>query len=152
MKILLAAINAKYIHTCPAVYSLRAYALASKPDLSEKVRIDIAEYTINDRYQDVLAGIMAFNADVIGFSTYIWNVDRVHQLISDLRRIRGDAVEIWAGGPEATWYPEAFLTEEGADLCMLGEGEINDAQALLFHIPLLRESNRAARSPYLCGP
>ena len=68
MKILLVAVNAKYIHTCPAIYSLKACAdLQEIPDLE----IAIAEYTINDRYQDVLAGIMAHGADVIGFSTYI---------------------------------------------------------------------------------
>ena len=124
MKILLIALNAKYIHTCPAVYSLKAYAAAARPELMDSVRIDVAEYTINDRYQDVLAGIMGYHADILGFSTYIWNVDRVHRLIRDIRRIRGDEVQIWAGGPEATWYPEVFLRDDGSDLCMLGEGEV----------------------------
>ena len=124
MKILLVALNAKYIHTCPAVYSLKAYACSSMPEALASVTIEIAEYTINDRYQDVLAGIMSYHADVLGFSTYIWNVDRVHRLIRDIRRIRGDEVKIWAGGPEASWYPQAFLKESGADLCMLGEGEV----------------------------
>ncbi len=123
MKVLLIAVNAKYIHTCPAVYSLRAYALASAPRPGEQVQIEIAEYTINDRYQDVLAGIMAQDADVLGFSTYIWNIDRVRRLIRDIRRIRGRDVLIWAGGPEATYYPDALLRADGADLCMLGEGE-----------------------------
>ena len=124
MKILLAAVNAKYIHTCPAVYSLRAYAYASVPEMSGKITIETAEFTINDNYQDVLAGIMACEADVIGFSTYIWNVDRVRRLIRDIRRIREDTVRIWAGGPEAGWYPDRLLKEDGADLCMRGEGEV----------------------------
>jgi len=124
MNILLVALNAKYIHTCPAVYSLKAYACSAMSKSRQSVRIDIAEYTINDRYQDVLAGIMSYHADILGFSTYIWNVDRVHRLIRDIRRIRGNDVQIWAGGPEATWYPQAFLRDGGADLCMLGEGEI----------------------------
>ena len=124
LKILLTALNAKYIHTCPAIWSLRAYAMAELPEAAGKVSIAIAEYTINDRYRDVLAGIMSYDADVIAFSTYIWNVDRVRRLIRDIRKICGDSVKIWAGGPEATWYPEAYLREDGADLCMLGEGEI----------------------------
>ena len=120
MKILLVAVNAKYIHTCPAIYSLKACAeLQGIPGLE----IAAAEFTINDRYQDVLAGIMAYRADVIAFSTYIWNVDRVRRLIRDIRLIRGRDVRLWAGGPEATFYPERFLREDGADLCMLGEGE-----------------------------
>ncbi len=126
MKVLLTAVNAKYIHTCPAVYSLKAYALshASGRDVTEEVKIEVAEYTINDRYQDVLAGIMEYDADIIGFSVYIWNVDRVRRLIRDIRRIRGEDVKLWAGGPEATWYSKAFLMEDGADLCMRGEGEV----------------------------
>ena len=71
----------------------------------------------------VLAGIMAENADVIAFSVYIWNVDRVRRLIRDIRKIRGADVLLFAGGPEATYYPESFLGEDKADLCMLGEGE-----------------------------
>ncbi len=120
MKILLTAVNAKYIHTCPAVYSLKAYAGSLRKDLPE---IRIAEYTINDRYQDVLSGIMEEQADVIAFSTYIWNIDTVCRLIADLRRIKKPAAQIWAGGPEASYAPEAFLRKTGADLVMLGEGE-----------------------------
>ncbi|MBQ6360105.1 MAG: DUF4080 domain-containing protein [Lachnospiraceae bacterium] len=119
-KVLLTAVNAKYIHTCPAVYSLKAYAAGQKIG---NASVETAEYTINDRYSDVLAGIMSEKADVIAFSVYIWNVDRVRRLIRDIRKIRGKDVMIWAGGPEATYYPESFLGENGADLCMLGEGE-----------------------------
>ena len=124
MKIMLAAVNAKYIHTCPAVYSLKAYADSCVPEMSGRMTIKTAEYTINDNYQDVLAGIMSYDADIIGFSTYIWNVDRVKRLIRDIRCIRGDAVRIWAGGPEAGWYPDRLLREDGADLCLTGEGEV----------------------------
>ena len=119
MKILLAALNAKYIHTCPAIYSLKAYAQAHGIGMIKTV-----EYTINDRYQDVLAGILSYHADVLAFSVYIWNVDRVHRLLRDIRQIKGTSVRLWVGGPEATWYPQAFLREEEAELCMLGEGEV----------------------------
>ena len=126
-RILLVAVNAKYIHTCPAIYSLKAYAENACRDLegfSERIRIELAEFTINDRFQDVLAGIMSRRADIIGFSVYIWNTDMVRRLIRDIRLIRKDQVRIWAGGPEASWYPESFLREAGADLCMAGEGEV----------------------------
>ena len=142
MRILLVAVNAKYIHTNPAVYSLRACALAALRNLEdgpEDVRIDIAAYTINDRYQDVLAGIMGYGADIIGFSVYIWNVDRVRRLIRDIRRIRGSTVSLWVGGPEASWYPEPFLREDGADLCMVGEGEVVFTKLIMLE--------RAARRP-----
>ena len=120
MKILLTAVNAKYIHTCPAVYSLKAYAVKYG---SVKKQIEIDEYTINDRYQDVLGGILAHHADVIAFSVYIWNTDYISRLIRDIRKICGQNVIIWAGGPEPTYDPETFLFRENVDLCMLGEGE-----------------------------
>lgn len=142
MKVLLVAVNAKYIHSCPAVYSLKAYA--EQYGQSDAV-IEIAEYTINDRYGDILADIVQRNADVIAFSTYIWNVERVKRLMSDIRKIRGRQVIIWAGGPESTYAPEKFLVPIEAtagktvpekavitgiacgrylvDVCLLGEGE-----------------------------
>lgn len=128
MKVLLTAVNAKYIHTCPAVYSLKAYAEkyiinTEGSALPEGIDIQIAEYTINQRYQDILSGIMSYHPDVIGFSTYIWNVELVRRLIKDIRMIEGTDIQIWAGGPEASYYPESFLGNGGADLCMLGEGE-----------------------------
>ena len=120
MKILLTAVNAKYIHTCPAIYSLKAYADSCGKPVPE---ILTAEYTINDRYQDVLSGILEKQADVIAFSTYIWNTDYVCRLIRDIRRVRRQSVQIWAGGPEASYTAETFLRRTGADLVMLGEGE-----------------------------
>ena len=127
-KILLVAVNARYIHSCPAVYSLKAYADQYKR--SDAV-IEIAEYAINDRYEEILSDVMGRQSDVVAFSTYIWNVDRVLRLISDIRRIRENRISIWAGGPECTNAPMRFLMskeqdgeeERLADVCLLGEGE-----------------------------
>ncbi len=121
MKVLLTAINARYIHTCPAIYSLKAFADAHAKD--SNVTIVTAEYTINDRYNDILDSILSCKADVIGFSTYIWNTDRVRRLLRDIRKVLGDQVRLWVGGPEPTYHPDPFLLEDQADLCMLGEGE-----------------------------
>ena len=132
MKILLTAVNAKYIHTNPAIYALQAYASARLSSCHQNsaggcvpgdIQVETAEFTINDRYSDVLAGILERRPDVVALSTYIWNVDRVRRLIRDLRSVREDQIQIWVGGPEATYAPGPFLLEDGADLCMLGEGE-----------------------------
>ncbi len=114
MKILLTAVNAKYIHSCPAVYSLRASSV--HPEI-----VEIAEFTINDRYQDILAGILEREADIIGFSTYIWNTDVIEDLIADVRRVRGDGVVLFAGGPEASYAPERFLPDCDFVICWEGE-------------------------------
>ena len=114
MKILLVAVNAKYIHSCPAVYSLRACCM--HPEL-----VEIAEFTINDRYQDILAGILEREAGLIGFSTYIWNTDIVQDLAADIRRVRQDRVVLFAGGPEASYAPERFLGSCDFVICWEGE-------------------------------
>ena len=114
MKILLVAVNAKYIHSCPAVYSLRACCM--HPEI-----VEIVEFTINDRYQDILAGILEREADLIGFSTYIWNTDIVQDLAADIRRVRKDRVVLFAGGPEASYAPERFLGSCDFVICWEGE-------------------------------
>ena len=113
-KVLLVAVNAKYIHSCPAIYSLRASS-------GHAEAVQIAEFTINDRYQDILAGILAYHADIIGFSCYIWNTQIVTDLIADIRALLGDTVILYAGGPEASYGPETFLGS--CDFVMCGEGE-----------------------------
>ena len=114
MRILLVAINAKYIHSCPAVYSLRGSCLYPEA-------VEIAEYTINDRYQDILGGILEREGDLIGFSTYIWNTQLVQDLIRDIRRVKRESVILFAGGPEASYSPERFLSS--CDFVICGEGE-----------------------------
>ena len=113
-KVLLVAVNAKYIHSCPAIYSLRASS-------GHAESVQLAEFTINDRYQDILAGILAYQADIIGFSCYIWNTQIVTDLIADIRALLGDKVILYAGGPEASYGPETFFGS--CDFVMCGEGE-----------------------------
>ena len=75
MRILLTAINAKYIHSNLAVYNLKA--------VTDKYgdQIEIAEYTINQQPDEILADIYKKQPDVIAFSTYIWNRCMVGELI-----------------------------------------------------------------------
>ncbi|MGN0355343.1 MAG: B12-binding domain-containing radical SAM protein, partial [Muricoprocola sp.] len=116
-KILLTAINAKYIHSNPAIYSLRAYA--------KKYRdyVDIAEFTINHYADDILQGIYRKHPDVVAFSCYIWNLDMVEQVIRELPKIL-PGVSIWVGGPEVSYDAEQFLeTHPQVTGVMIGEGE-----------------------------
>ena len=121
MKTLLVAVNAKYIHSCPAVYSLKATA---QEVLDGYSTIVIAEYTINDRYQDILADLIAHGADVIGFSCYIWNASVMQDLMRDVRKILGDSVLMFAGGPEATYHPHPYVGPDRCDFVMGYEGEM----------------------------
>ena len=114
MKILLVAINAKYIHSNLAVYSLRA--CSGEP-------VEIAEYTINHYKEDILADIYKRSPDVLAFSCYIWNLSYVRDLIRDFHLIRPE-VPVWVGGPEVSYDGEDFLREcPEVTGVMSGEGE-----------------------------
>lgn len=132
MKVLLAAINAKYIHSNLGIYSLKTYGekMLKEWGLAEQVEISLAEYTINHQMEQILQDIYKRKPDVIGFSCYIWNISYVKMILADIKKVLSD-VKIWAGGPEVSYHAEAFLKEEQAvDLVMMGEGEITFAHFL----------------------
>lgn len=89
MKIVLAAINAKYIHANLAVCSLRAFSDEYKE------QIQIKEYTINQYTEDILADLYKEKADMVAFSCYIWNIGMVEELTELLHQIRPD-IAIWS--------------------------------------------------------
>ncbi len=116
-KILLVAVNSKYIHSNLAVYCLKAAA----GQYSDNV--DIKEYTINNQTDDILRGIYECRPDVIGLSCYIWNITIIKELIVELAKVL-PGVPIWLGGPEvsynAEWYVANYDNVAGV---MRGEGE-----------------------------
>ena len=117
MKILLAACNAKYIHSNLAVYDLRAYP----SEYTDYVKLK--EYTINQQKDDIMRDIYLEHPDVVCVSCYIWNISFVKELMSDLAKILPDA-DFWAGGPEVSYDAEKFLSENPEFTgVMVGEGE-----------------------------
>ena len=117
MKILLAACNAKYIHSNLAVYNLKSCSGKYSP------QVVIKEYTINQIRDEILKDIYLEQPDVICFSCYIWNVSFVKELVPDLKKILPDA-DFWAGGPEVSYDAEKFLRSNPAfSGVMVGEGE-----------------------------
>ncbi len=128
MKILLAACNAKYIHSNLAVYDLKAYSF----DYDEHVIL--REYTINQPKDEILKDIYSSGADVVCFSCYIWNISFVRELIRDLVKILPKTA-FWAGGPEVSYDAEKFLTEMPEMTgVMVGEGEKTFHDLLEFYI------------------
>lgn len=121
MKILLGAVNAKYIHSNPAVYSLRAYAIET--GRCKKEEIQVAEYTINHRLEDIRSDLFRRSPQFVGFSCYIWNISLIRSLIPDLVRIL-PGVSIWLGGPEVSFdCGEILRTMPQVKGIMRGEGE-----------------------------
>lgn len=134
MRCLLVAINAKYIHSNPGVYSLKTYAEreAKAPDQgglhSEEcglppVHVEIGEYTINNQMERILEDIYRRKPDVVGISCYIWNVTYALDLVHDLHKVLPDT-DIWLGGPEVSFDAPELLGREPEILgVMKGEGE-----------------------------
>ena len=117
MKILLCAINAKYIHSNLAVYSLKANAEEFKEN------IEIAEFTINNQADYILEEIYKRKPDVLCFSCYIWNVSMVELVMKEFHKLCPE-VPIWLGGPEVSFEVETFLKKHPeATGIMMGEGE-----------------------------
>ena len=128
MKILLAACNAKYIHSNLAVYDLKAYS----SDYDKEVLL--REYTINQPKDEILKDIYGSGADVVCFSCYIWNISFVRELIRDLAKILPETA-FWAGGPEVSYDAENFLTEmPEVTGVLVGEGEKTFHDLLEYYI------------------
>ncbi len=125
MKFLLTAINAKFIHSNPAIYSLRAC-------VGEKLQpcVELAEFTINESLENILEGIWKCQPEVIGFSCYIWNWKLIREILTELPKILPDT-EIWLGGPEVTYDGPGLLNEfPQVTGIMVGEGEVTFREVL----------------------
>ena len=136
-KFLLVAVNAKYIHSNPAVYSLRACA-----GKGLRRHVELAEYTINQPMGEILADIYARRPDAMGFSCYIWNWRLVRELLGELPKLLPDAA-VWLGGPEVSYDADVILREypQVAGI-MVGEGEATFRELLDYYV----KGARAARS------
>lgn len=127
MKVLLVAINAKYIHSNLAVYSLKEYA---KKYGNNEHEVKIKEYTINQYVEEIVSDIYEEKADVIGFSCYIWNIEHVIQTVDDIKAIC-PKTQIILGGPEVSYNPKHILKKHSnIDYVMCGEGEETFTQFL----------------------
>lgn len=117
-KIVLVALNAKYIHSNPGIYSLQSYSLRKNPGAG----VDTAVFTINQDAGKIVEEIYTMDPGLIGFSCYIWNIAMIRTIVGNLSRILPDT-EIWLGGPEVSYCAEEILAELPVYGVMIGEGE-----------------------------
>ncbi len=144
MKFLLTAINAKYIHSNPAIYSLRAHA-----GQEMQKHIELAEYTINQSFSDILADIYKRRPDAVGFSCYIWNISLVLELVEELGKIL-PGIPIWLGGPEVSFdAPKLLEMYPQLTGVMIGEGEETFKELLTAYLEMPQELSNI---PGLCLP
>ena len=117
MRVLLVALNAKYVHTNLALRYLRGEVKAVYPDVL------LREFSINDRLDRIAGELYEAKADVIGFSCYIWNLKEIVALIRQLHPVCPN-VKFVVGGPEVSFESEKFLLEHPeVDALVIGEGE-----------------------------
>ena len=136
MKVLLVGVNAKYIHSNPAIYGLKAYAKEYGKE------VEIAEYTINHRLEAILSDLYERQADVIAISCYIWNINMVYDILTELPKILPEA-QLWLGGPEVSFHSQEILKKyPQLKGIMIGEGEATFLELLHYY----KEQDRTLES------
>lgn len=132
-KILLVGINAKYIHSNPAVYSLKTYADKYYPNRPDGCTLEIAEYTINQQTGSILADLYHRRPDVAAFSCYIWNWNIIQELLTELPKVLPDT-RLWLGGPEVSFHADKLIsTFPQLSGVMVGEGEETFLELLQYY-------------------
>lgn len=149
MNVVLAALNAQYVHMALAPWCLKT-ACADVCDVT------VLEYTINRDDRAILRGLAAARPDVLGFCTYLFNIEQVRALAADVRALLPETVIVF-GGPEAGYDRDIFRTCPAVDFVVRGEGE-TAFRALLLALRDGREpripgvASRAWDCPPAAGP
>jgi anaerobic magnesium-protoporphyrin IX monomethyl ester cyclase len=137
MKIIIATLNAKFIHTSLALRYLKAYC-------QKDFDIDICEYTIKDPAWNIVSHLHQQDPDVLGFSCYIWNIEQTITVIQMLKKIK-PSLKIVLGGPEVSYDVPYWMNRlPEVDFIVMGEGEAT------FH-HLLQEIATTAKYHFVYG-
>lgn len=117
MKIILSSLNSKYIHSNLAIRYLDKY-------VEDIANVEILEYTINQSIDFIVSEIYKKKPDLIGFSTYIWNIEETLKICEILKMVL-PSIKIILGGPEVSFDGKQILKKEQyIDFIIYGEGEI----------------------------
>ncbi len=115
MRVELVALNAKFAHSSLALRYLKSY--------NKNYDIGLMEFSINDNIHKMYGKLIERNADVYGFSCYIWNIELTLKLAEMVKAALPDTIII-LGGPEVGYCADKILNENlFADLVITGEGE-----------------------------
>jgi radical SAM superfamily enzyme YgiQ (UPF0313 family) len=133
MKVLLVTMPAspEPINWPPSLLSvgcLAAYARVH-PLLQPRPVVEVVSFVIGQPGKDdhddeeILQVILLHKPDVVGFSCYMWNLERIRHVTQALHTIAPHVTIVW-GGPEVGFTPEETLTaHSGVDIVVRGEGE-----------------------------
>lgn len=116
MSIVLTTLNSKFIHSNLAIRYLKEYV----KDFKE---VYLMEFTINQDLAEIASNLYLKDADLIGFSTYIWNIDQTLEICERLKIVNPN-IKLLLGGPEVSFDMEVFLKDHShIDYVIYGEGE-----------------------------
>jgi len=141
MKVLLTALSAKHIHKTLAPWCLKAYCDVHVSACD----VIVQEHTINDNIGDIVAAIFEEKPDVVGFSCYIWNIERVGKVAAMLRKCLPACV-IVLGGPEVSFEAD-YGAYPFADYVIQGPGEVAFAHLIRTLSHRNRPENRLIHAP-----
>ena len=120
-KIVLATLNARYIH---ASFGLR-YLLANLGLL--RAETSLLEFDLQQRPVDVAEAILAREPKIVGLGVYIWNASETAQVVATLKRVRPELIVI-LGGPEVSYEVEEQEMIRLADYVVTGEADLKFAE------------------------
>lgn len=119
MKIVLASLNSKYIHSSIAPWYIKS---GIEQFCSQQHEVTVIKNTINEPAEKILSGLVAATPDIIGFSCYIWNIDAVLELSGKIKKLLNTTVIL--GGPEVQYRADQILKDYNhVDYVVKGEGE-----------------------------
>lgn len=120
MKVVLCSLNSQYIHSSLAPWCLLA---GVKQYGNSRLQVSVVEGTVNEDLAAVAERIIRLAPKCIGFCCYIWNIQRVHQLLPLIKTALPQTVVV-LGGPEVGYCAHEVLTEHPlVDYVLTGEGE-----------------------------
>lgn len=132
MNIILATLNSKFIHSNLAIRYLKEYV----KDISN---VEILEFTINQTIDSITSEIYKKNPDILGFSTYIWNIEETLEICQIIKMV-SPKTRILLGGPEVSFDGRDLLINNPyIDYIIYGEGE--DSFKELLRSVSLKEIN-----------
>ncbi len=148
-KIMLCAVNSKFIHSSPAVYYLKGWAEKLCPD---EFDISIFEGSINDTVEHILYSILNDKCEIIGFSVYIWNVSMISKLCKSIKAIYPE-IKIILGGPEVSYgIAHTDFSQADYDLIVSGEGENAFLSALCLLKNMTTETEYSLNGKVVSSP
>ena len=125
MKVILATLNSKFIHSNLAIRYLKEYVKDIHP-------VEIMEFTINQTIDSITSELYKNQPDILGFSTYIWNVEETLEICRIIKMVSPNT-KIILGGPEVSFNGKDILLENSfIDYLIYGEGEVTLKELLSF--------------------